>query len=94
MRESERGGGLIDPSMNPERDVELEVMLVCEAFFGMEPCVDSLRWIFTGRALSEGRLLMIAPVESSVPTTAQVGQFIKFDEISFGHATIPQERRP
>jgi len=85
VRESERGGGLIDPSVNPERDVELEVMLVCEAFFGMEPCVDSLWWIFTGRALSEGRLLMIAPVESSVPTTVQVGQFIKFDEISFGH---------
>ena len=84
-RESERGGGLTDPSVNLERDVELEVMLVCEAFFGMEPCVDSLRWIFTRRALSEGRLLMIAPVESSVPTTAQVSQFIKFDEISFGH---------
>ena len=50
-RESERGGGLTDPSVNPERDVELEVMLVCEAFFGMEPCVDSLQWIFTGRAL-------------------------------------------
>ena len=71
--------------MNPERDVELEEMLVYEAFFGMEPCVDSLWWIFTGRALSEGRLLMIAPVESFVPTTAQVGQFIKFDEISVGH---------
>ena len=85
MRESDRGGGLTDPSVNPEHDVELEVMLVCEAFFGMEPCVDSLRWIFTRQALSEGRLLMIAPVESSVPTTAQVGQFIKFDEISFGH---------
>ena len=87
MRESERGGGLTDPFVNLERDVRLEVMLdlICEAFFGMEPCVDSLRWIFTRRALSEGRLLMIAPVESSVPTTAQVGQFIKFDEISFGH---------
>ena len=71
--------------MNPERDVGLEVMLICEAFFRMELCVDSLWWFFTGRALSEGRLLMIAPVESSVPTTAQVGQFIKFDEISFGH---------
>jgi len=56
--------------VNPERDVKLEVMLVCEAFFGMEPCVDSLWWIFTGQALSEGRLLMIAPVEGSVPTTA------------------------
>ena len=43
-RESERGGGLTDPFVNPERDVGLEVMLdlICEAFFGMEPCVDSL----------------------------------------------------
>ena len=84
-RESERGGGLTDPSMNPERDVELEVMLVYEAFFGMEPSIDSLRWIFTGRALSEGRLLTIVPVESSVPTAAQVDQFTKFDEISSSH---------
>ena len=84
-RESEQGGGLTDPSVNPEHDVGLEVMLVYEAFSRMELCVDSLRWIFTGRALSEERLLMIAPVESFVPTTAQVGQFIKFDEISFGH---------
>ena len=84
-RESERGGGLTDPFVNPEHDVKLEVMLVCEAFFGMELCIDSLWWIFTGQALSEGRLLMIASVEGSVPPTAQVGQFIKFDEISFGH---------
>ena len=43
-RESERGGGLTDPFVNPGRDVGLEVMLdlICEAFFGMEPCVDSL----------------------------------------------------
>ena len=43
-RESERGGGLTNPFVNPERDVRLEVMLdlVCEASFGMEPCVDSL----------------------------------------------------
>ena len=43
-RESERGGGLIDPFVNLEHDVGLEVMLdlICEAFFGMEPCVDSL----------------------------------------------------
>ena len=30
---------------------------ICEAFSGMELCVDFLRWIFTGRALSEGKLL-------------------------------------
>ena len=73
--------------MNLERDVGLEVMsdLICEAFFGMEPCVDSLWWIFSGQASSEGRLLTIVPVEGSVPTAAQVGQFIKFDEISSSH---------
>ena len=40
-RESERGGGLTDPFVNPRHDVELEVMLdlICEAFFGKEPCV-------------------------------------------------------
>ena len=84
-RESERGGGLTDPFVNLERDVGLEVMLICEAFFRMELCVDSLWWFFTGRALSEGRLLMIVPVEGSVPIAAQVGQFTKFDEISSSH---------
>ena len=49
-RESERGGGLTNPFVNPEHDVGLEVMpdLICEAFFGMEPHVDFLWWIFTG----------------------------------------------
>ena len=86
-RESERGGGLTDPFVNLGRDVGLEVMLdlICEAFFGMEPCVDFLWWIFIGRASSEGRLLTIVPVEGYVPTAAQVGQFIKFDEISSSH---------
>ena len=27
---------------------------ICEAFLGMEPHVDLFRWIFSGRALSEG----------------------------------------
>ena len=31
---------------------------------------------------------MIVPVEGSVPTTAQVGQFIKFDEISSSHGDL------
>ena len=69
-RESERGGGLTDPFVNPECDVELEATrggagrlclrrgsfrrrrrrarFVCEAFFRMEPCADSFRWILTG----------------------------------------------
>jgi len=51
----------------------------------MEPCVDFLRWIFTGRALSEGKLLKIMPMEGSVAAATQVGQFIKFDEISSSH---------
>ena len=74
-RGGERGGGLIDPFVNPERDVELEATqggagFICEAFFGIEPCVDFLRWIFTGRALSEGKLLKIVLVEGSAPTAA------------------------
>ena len=62
-REGKRGGGLIDPFMNPECDVELEAAqggagrlclrrggfrqrrwrggFICEAFFGMDLCVDS-----------------------------------------------------
>ena len=58
---------------------------ICEAFFGMEPCVDFLWRIFTGRALSEGRSLRIVLVEGSAPAAAQVGQFIKFDEIFSSH---------
>ena len=38
---------------------------IYEAFLGMEPCVDLYRWIFTGRALSEGK----------PPRTASVGGF-------------------
>ena len=55
---------------------------VYEAFFGMEPYVDSFRWIFTRRALSEGKLPRTVPVGGFTPAAAQVGQFIKFDEMS------------
>ena len=94
-RGGEQGGGLTDPFMNLERNVELKAApggaghlclrrggfcrrgwhagFIYEAFFGMEPCVDFLRWIFTRRALSEGKLLRIVPVEGSAPTAAQVG---------------------
>ena len=103
-REGKQGGGLIDPFMNPEHDVELEATrgsaghlclkrgsfhrrwwcaeFIYEAFFRMDLSVDSFRWIFTRRALSEGKLPRIVLVEGSVPAAAQVGQFIKFDEIS------------
>ena len=94
-REGKRGGGLTDPFMNPERDVELEatrggasrlclkrggfrrrrwrVGFIYEAFFGMEPCVDSFQWIFIGQALLEGKLPRIMLVEGSMPAAAQVG---------------------
>ena len=35
---------------------------ICEAFLGMEPHVDLFRRLFCRRALSEEKLLMIAPV--------------------------------
>ena len=77
-RGGEQGGGLTDPFVSLERDVELETAtggarLICEAFFGMELYVDFLLWIFIGRVLSEGKLLRIVLVESSVPIAAQVG---------------------
>ena len=46
-RGDEGGGGLTDPFVNLERNVELEAArdgagFICEAFFEMEPCVDLL----------------------------------------------------
>ena len=35
---------------------------ICGAFLVMEPHVDLFRWIFSGRALSEGKLPRITPV--------------------------------
>ena len=37
-------------------------MTVCDAFLGMEPHVDFFRWIFTRRALSEGKPPRTTPV--------------------------------
>ena len=93
-REGKRGGGLINPFMNPEHDVELVAArggagrlclrrggfrrrgcsagFIYEAFFGMEP-------------YAEGKLPRFMLVEGSVPAAAQVGQFIKFNEISSSH---------
>ena len=39
-----------------------DFVTVCEAFLGMEPHVDFFRWIFSGRALSEGKPPRIATV--------------------------------
>ena len=106
-REGKRGGGLIDPFMNPERNVELEAArggagrlclrrgsfrrrrwragFIYEAFFRMESCANFFWWIFTGRALLEGKLPRIMLLEGSMPTATQVGQFIKFGEIFSSH---------
>ena len=58
---------------------------VYEAFVGMEPHVDSFRRVVSGRTLSERKTLGTASVGGFALTAAQVGQFIKFDEISSSH---------
>ena len=58
---------------------------VYEAFVRMEPYVDSFRRVFFGRALSERKTLGTASVGCFALAAAQVGQFIKFDEISSSH---------
>ena len=51
-------------------------------------------------SLSEWKLLRIMSVEGSAPTAAQVGQFIKFDEIFSSHGghtsagNIPAQELP
>ena len=46
---------------------------VYEAFFVMEPYVDSFQRIFTERALSEGKLPRTVLVGGFAPAAAQVG---------------------
>ena len=66
----------------------------------MEPCVDSFWWIFAGRALSKGKFPRIVLVEGSMSAATQVGQFIKFDEISSTHGahtsagSVPTQELP
>ena len=58
---------------------------IYEAFIGMEPHMDSFRRVFFGRALSERKTLGTTPVGGFALAAAQVGHFIKFDEISSSH---------
>ena len=60
---------------------------VCEAFIRMEPHVDSFWRVFSERALSERKTLGTAPMGGFTLAAAQVGQFIKFDEISSSHGS-------
>ena len=49
--------------LNPTRVLHIVgFVTMCEAFLGMEPHVDSFQRMFFGRALSEGKPLMIAPM--------------------------------
>ena len=58
--------GLELQHLNPTRVLHIVGFItMCEAFLGMEPHVDFFRWMFSGRALSEGKPLMIAPVGGS-----------------------------
>ena len=55
--------GLELQHLNPTRVRHVAgFMTVCEAFLRMEPYVDFFRWIFTGRALSEGKPPRTTPV--------------------------------
>jgi len=54
---------------------------VCEAFVEMEPYGDFFWQIFSGRALSVGKPPRTTPMGGFTLVVAQVGQFIKFDEM-------------
>jgi len=56
--------------------------VVCEAFVRMEPYGDFFRRIFSGQALSVGKPPRTAPMGGFALPAAQVGQFMKFDEMS------------
>ena len=56
--------GLELQHLNPTRVLHvLGFIAIYEAFLGMEPHMDLFRWIFTGRALSEGKPPRTLPVE-------------------------------
>ena len=55
--------GLELQHLNPTGVLHIACFInMCEAFLGMEPYEDFFRRIFSGRALSEGKPLMIASV--------------------------------
>ena len=56
--------------------------IVREAFVGMEPYGDFFWQIFSGRALSVGKPPRTTPMGGFTLVVAQVGQFMKLDEMS------------
>ena len=77
-----------------------DFITICEAFVGMERHVDFFRRVLFGRALSKRKTLGTVPVGGFALTAAQVGQFIKFDEISSSHGghtsvgSVPAQELP
>ena len=57
-------------------------VVVHEAFVGMEPYEDLLRRIFFGQALSVGKPPRTTSLGGFALAPAQIGQFMKFDEMS------------
>ena len=100
MREGTQGGGLTDPFVNLERDVELEAAWGGAGHLCLRRGSFRRRgWragficeaFFEMEPCVEGKLPRIMLVEGSMPIAAQVGQFIEFDEISSsygGHTTV------
>ena len=99
-RDGKRGGGLTDPFMNLEHDVELEAARggasrLCLRRGGFRRrgwCAGFVcEAFFEMEPYAEGKLPRIVLVEGSAPAAAQVGQFINFDEISSihgGHTSV------
>ena len=57
-------------------------VVVHEAFIGMDPYGGLLRRIFSGRVLLVGKLLRTASMGGFAFVAAQIGQFMKLDEMS------------
>ena len=71
----------MDPFANPERDVGSGLRGLLRDGATRRLSSGS----FLGEPCRRGGLLATMLVEGSTPTAAQVGQFIKFDEISSSH---------
>ena len=57
-------------------------VVIREAFVGMDPYRGLLRRIFSGRVLLVGKLLRTASMGGFTFAAAQIGQFMKLDEMS------------
>ena len=72
----------------PKEEVHWRVLrvvgfvIVYEAFVGMEPYVGFFQQIFSGQALSVGKPPRTTSMGGFTLAAAQVGQFMKFDEMS------------